>query len=185
MTDFDECVSQFACPASLALVSAVWLRRMRLTPLAIGIGALFLVPGLTHAEHKADRTLQVRYELAKRRAGLLLHVRINGTPAVMILDTGSAHTIIQPDVLGGQAPKVAPAHPGADGAGFLGDAVGYDVQLELGEWRWKHRRVVVMDLARLLSFYDERVDGLLGLDFLQEFSSVLIDTETRKITFRK
>lgn len=42
-----------------------------------------------------------------------------------------------------------------------------------------------MDLARLLAVYDERVDGLLGLDFLQEFSSVLIDTETKKITFRK
>lgn len=158
---------------------------MRLRHLAIRIAALFLLLGVSHAENRADRILQVPYELAKRRAGLLLHVRINGRPAVMILDTGSAHTIIQPGVLGGEAPRVAPARPGASGAGFLGDAVGREVQLQVGEWEWKRRRVVVMDLARLLAVYDERVDGLLGLDFLQEFSSVLIDTETKKITFRK
>ena len=67
---------------------------MRVRHMAIGIAALFLLLGLSHAENKADRTLQVPFELAKRRAGLLLHVRINGRPAVMILDTGSAHTII-------------------------------------------------------------------------------------------
>ena len=158
---------------------------MRLTSFAIGIGAFFLLLGLTHAEHKADRTLQVAYELANRPGGMLLHVKINDTPALMILDTGSAHTIIQPRVLGGKAPKVAPAPPPPEGVGFIGDAVGYEVQFQLGEWQWKRCTVVVMDLSRVLAVYNERVDGLLGLDFLKQFSSVLIDTQTRKITFRK
>jgi hypothetical protein len=158
---------------------------MRLRYLVIGICALPILLGSTKPEEKADRTLQVPYELAKRRAGLLLHVRINGAPAVMILDTGSAHTIIQPDVLGSKAPNVAPVFPAPRSAGFIGDAVGYEVLLQVGEWKWKRRAVVVMDLARLLAAHDERVDGLLGLDFLQEFSSILIDRETRTITFRK
>ena len=158
---------------------------MRLKYLVIGISVLPILLGSTKAEDKTDRTLQIPYELAKRRAGLLLHVRINGAPAVMILDTGSAHTIIQPDVLGSKAPNVAPVYPVPKSAGFIGDAVGYEVQLQVGEWKWKRRGVVVMDLARLLAAYDERVDGLLGLDFLQEFSSILIDRETKTITFRK
>ena len=87
--------------------------------MAIGIAALFLLLGLSHAENKADRTLQGPFELAKRRAGLLLHVRINGRPAVMILDTGSAHTIIQPGLLDTEAPRVTPARPDASGAVFL------------------------------------------------------------------
>ena len=37
---------------------------MRLTYLAVGIGALFLTLGLTHAENKTERSLQVPYELA-------------------------------------------------------------------------------------------------------------------------
>jgi Aspartyl protease len=158
---------------------------MRLTSLAIGIGALFLLPGLTRAQHKADRTLQVPYELANRRGGMLLHVKINDTPALMILGSGSAHTIIQPRVLGGSAPKLAPARPRPEGVGFIGDAVAYEVQFQVGEWKWKRCTVVVMDLAHVLAVYSERVDGLFGLDFLQEFSSVFIDTKTRKITFRK
>jgi len=158
---------------------------MRLKYLVIGICALPILLGSTKPEDKADRTLQVSYQLARRRDGLLLHVRINGAPAVMILDTGSAHTIIQPDVLGSKAPNVAPVHPTPKSAGFIGDAVGYEVQLQVGEWKWKRRPVVVMDLARLLAAYDERVDGLLGLDFREEFSSILIDKETRKITFRR
>ena len=158
---------------------------MRPRILATGIIAVFILLGLTPAENKADRSMQVPYELAKRRAGLLLHVRINDTPAVMILDTSSAHTIIRPDVLGSDAPKVTPTHPSSRGVGFIGDAVGYEVQLQLGKWKWKHHPVVVMDIARLLAVYDERVDGLLGLDFLEGFSSVLIDTHAKKITFRK
>jgi len=157
---------------------------MRFRNLAIGIVALLMLLGVTPAEDKADGTLQVPYELAKRRAGLLLRVRINGAPAVMILDTGSAHTIIRPGVLGRDAPKVIPADPGSKGVGFIGDAVGHEVQLQVGEWRWR-RPVVVMDVARFLAVYDDRVDGLLGLDFLEEFSSILIDTRARKITFHK
>ena len=140
--------------------------------------------GSSLAQEKAARVLKVPYELAKRRAGLLVQVRINDIPAVMILDTGSAHTIIQPDLLGSKAPKVAPANP-INGVGLTGDAVACEVQLQLGEWKWKRRRVAVMNLTRLLAVYDERVDGLLGLDFLEEFSSVSIDIQARKITFRK
>jgi hypothetical protein len=159
---------------------------MRLSHLAIGICVLPMLLSSTEAANRTDhRALQVAYELVNARAGMLLHVRINDTPALMILDTGSTHTIIQPRVLGSKAPKVAPAHPGPEGVGFIGDGVGYEVQLQVGEWKWKRCTVVVMDLARVLAVYNERVDGLLGLDFVEEFSSILIDRETRTITFRK
>lgn len=137
------------------------------------------------AEDKPDRDLRVPYEVANRRAGLLLHVRINGTPVMMILDTGSAHTIIQSGILGNEAPRIARARPADKGAGFLGDAVGCQVQFQIGSWKWERRTVVVMDLSALLAAYDERVKGVIGLDFMDEFATILIDRATKRITFSR
>ena len=40
-----------------------------------------------------------------------------------------------------------------------------------------------MDLSQVLSAYKERVDGLLGLDFLLEFSQAVIHLKKRVVTF--
>ncbi len=38
-----------------------------------------------------------------------------------------------------------------------------------------------MDLSQVLSAYTEEPDGVLGLDFLQEFSSIIIDIKAKAI----
>ncbi len=39
-----------------------------------------------------------------------------------------------------------------------------------------------MDLSRVLSNYQERIDGLLGLDFFLQFSQVALNLEDRAVT---
>lgn len=68
------------------------------------------------------------------------------------------------------------------GGGVIGDAVGREVTLEVGQRQWQRRRVAVMDLSQTLSVYKERIDGLLGLDVLLEFSQAVIHFKNRLVT---
>lgn len=154
-------------------------RRMRLNRIAVGSCALALVFIVAKAGAAGDRTLKIPYESATKRRAMLIHVRINDTPALLIMDTGSPHTIVQPGVLRKKAGTVSPAQAATNGVGLVGQAVREDVSFQLGQWK-SRRAVVIMDLSRILPAYDERIDGLLGLDFLQEFPSVVIDSKAKR-----
>ncbi len=127
-------------------------------------------------------SLRVPFQYAAGLGSLLIRARINGKPAVLILDTGASHIIVRPAFLG-IAPE-ALARPHARG-GITGDAVADEVTLELGGQVWQRRRVSVMDLTNVLAPYKEPVDGLLGLDFLFDFSQAALDFQQRVITCRK
>lgn len=40
-----------------------------------------------------------------------------------------------------------------------------------------------MDLSQVLAVYQQQIDGVLGLDFFQEFSSVTFDLKQKVILF--
>jgi hypothetical protein len=110
----------------------------------------------------ADRiSEQVHFEYAQGRDSILLHVQVNGKPAFLILDTGSAHTLLRPEVVGVDPKELIPTEV-ASGGGFLGDAVGREVTLQVGSLKWEKRKVAVMDLTQVLSAYQEKIDGILG-----------------------
>ncbi|HTS46409.1 MAG TPA: retropepsin-like aspartic protease [Bryobacteraceae bacterium] len=122
----------------------------------------------------------VPFDFAADRGSLLVRARINNRAAILIVDTGSSHTILRPSAAG-----VNPAELRAPrvGAGVIGDAVGREVTLEVGQRVWQRRRVSVMDLSAALSAYQEKIDGLLGIDFFLEFSQAVIDLNKRVFTF--
>jgi hypothetical protein len=124
-------------------------------------------------------TLIVPFRFASGRASLLVQARVNLRPALLIVDTGSSHTILRPSIAGVDARELAQPRIGA---GFVGDAVGREVTLGIGQ-HISHRRVSVMDLSNILSAYEERIDGLLGIDFLLDFSRAVIDFKERTIAF--
>lgn len=126
-----------------------------------------------------DGELTVPFDFAVDRGSLLVHVRVENRPAVLIVDTGSSHTILRPSTVGMTAAELAAPRTGG---GVVGDAVGREVTLEIGQRRWQRRRVAVMDLSQTLSVYKERIDGLLGLDLLFEFSQAVIHFKTRVLT---
>ncbi len=113
------------------------------------------------------------------RGSLLIPARINGRAGLLLLDTGSSHTILRASVAGVNPAQLAPPMAGP---GVIGDAVGQEVTLEVGG-HVQQRRVAVMDLSQALSTYREKIDGLLGLDFMLEFSQTVIDLKARVITF--
>jgi Aspartyl protease len=123
--------------------------------------------------------LTIPFFLASGRGSLLIRARINRRDALLIVDTGSSHTILQPAVAGVNPTELAAPRVGP---GIMGDAVGQDVTLEVGP-HISQRRVSVMDLSSALSVYQERIDGLLGIDFLMDFSQTVINLKDRVITF--
>jgi hypothetical protein len=57
------------------------------------------------------------------------------------------------------------------------------IQIELGSRSWARWPTVVMNISRILRAVDENIDGLLSLDFLQQFSQVILDPRACTITF--
>ena len=120
------------------------------------------------------------FQYAVGRGSLLIRARINRKVAVLIVDTGASHIIVQPALLGIDPKRLFRTRPGA---GVIGDAIGQEVTLEMGDSVWPRRRVSVMDLTAVLSEYKEPIDGLLGLDFMLEFSQATINLKDRILTF--
>jgi hypothetical protein len=136
--------------------------------------------GQAKTEHAGIQTLTVPFEFAAGRGSLLIPARLDRRPTLLIVDTGSSHTVVRPAAVGiGPGELAAPR----TGAGVIGDAVGRVVTLEIGDRVWQRRRVAVMDLSAALAVYEEKIDGLLGIDFLLEFSQAVIDMKRRVVSF--
>src|SRR6266481_10127452 len=60
--------------------------------------ALLLVASTSLAS--PDPSLQVSFKYSTGRNSVLIAARINEKPVLLILDTGSAHTILRPEVVG-------------------------------------------------------------------------------------
>src|SRR5690349_11528344 len=46
-----------------------------------------------------SQSLRLHFEYATSRNSILVHVKVNDTAAVLIVDTGSSHTVIRPELL--------------------------------------------------------------------------------------
>jgi predicted aspartyl protease len=153
----------------------MWTRRE-----AFRRAAAFLAATAGPARSQTPPNVVVPFQYAVGRGSILIRARINRKPAVLIVDTGSSHIIIRPALLGIDPKRLFGTRPGA---GVIGDAIGQEVTLEVGDSVWPRRRVSIMDLTAALSAYNEPIDGLLGLDFLLEFSQATINLKDRILTF--
>ena len=128
----------------------------------------------------AGEAFTIPFRFASGRGSMLVQARVSGRAALLILDTGSSHTILMPSIAGVNRAELA--RPWSD-AGIIGDAVSREVTLEIGECVVQRHRVSVMDLSQALSAYREKIDGLLGIEFLLRFSLASLDFKRRSITF--
>lgn len=148
---------------------------------AASLVAAFVTPAPGQRQGNVNRKeLTIPFDFAVGRGSILVRVRIDSRPAVLIVDTGSAHTILRPSIAGVSPSELAAPR---SGAGVVGAAVGREVTLEIGQRVWPRRRVAVMDLSRSLAAYREKIDGLLGMDFFLEFSRAIIHLKDRRFTF--
>jgi predicted aspartyl protease len=149
---------------------------------AIALMAAFAAqaPGQGKTGNRSSQAVTIPLEFAAGRGSLLVRARINRQVALLIVDTGSSHTVLRPSVAGVNPGELAKPRTGA---GVIGDAIGQVVTLEIGQRVWSSRRVTVMDLSEALSPYREKIGGLLGLDFLLEFSQVVINLKEALVSF--
>lgn len=131
----------------------------------------------------ADRALKVPFDYANPKNSILVQVKVNDRPALLVLDTGSSHTVLRPELLHIKPSELMPTRRSSSAGGFIGDAIGRQVSLQVGNWKWQKWRVAVMDLSQVFPVYQQQIDGILGLDFFEEFSSVTIDMKEKTILF--
>jgi hypothetical protein len=131
----------------------------------------------------ADETLKVPFECAIGKNAFLIHAWINDKPALLILDTSSPETVLQPGILGINLAEFAKDERLHAPGSLRANAISREIELRVGNMTWKRWTVKVMDQSRALSVYLDSPDGVLGLDFLQEFSRVMFDLEGKTVTF--
>jgi Aspartyl protease len=113
---------------------------------------------------------------------ILVSVRVNGKPAVLILDTGSNTTILSPEISGLNPARLPRAAPPRKGTGFVGDGRWGQATLTIGTTVWKDKRVLVVDTKDLCRAFQRKIDGILGQDILDEFKYVEINLEEKRLT---
>lgn len=106
---------------------------------------------------------------------ILLNAKLNGDPIVMILDTGSSHSLFDARVFGMSPAQLQAARLNARGLGLNADVVWRSANLQLAEQRWNNQPVEVADLSKLSKIYGRTIDGILGQDVLRSFDSVQIN----------
>jgi hypothetical protein len=137
------------------------------------------------ARRKPGDSVKLPFDYTSNRNALLVYVSVNGKEALLILDTGSAHTVLRPEAVGVKRKELSAGHVSPGGGGFIGDAVGREVTLQVGERVWPKYRIVVMDLSQVLAAYQENLDGVLGMDFLQSYNHIAIDLREHKIVLSR
>jgi len=88
---------------------------------------------------------------------ILVDVKVNGKPAILVLDTGAIQTQVDRKAMGQSA-----------------DLSVLYVDLQISECRLRDFRILATDLTRILRDIPH-VDGILGEDWLRSFHSVHID----------
>jgi len=109
---------------------------------------------------------------------------VDGKPAVLIVDYGSSKTIISLE-LGNHRAYAQNTVSTSKGSGWTGAGVSAKATLTVGPFTWRDRRVVVMDLHELSISLGQKVDGLLGMDFLSEFNLVILDSKHHKLILER
>jgi hypothetical protein len=112
---------------------------------------------------------------------MLVTVEINGKPAVLILDTGSNHTIVSSRFVDVATPPLKDTVTTERGSGLSGRGVFTRASLKVGQVLLLDHPVLAMDMKEMSKSFGENIDGLLGMDFLQEFERVVLDLRQHKL----
>jgi predicted aspartyl protease len=115
---------------------------------------------------------------------LLIRAEVNGQPATLILDTGSNHTTISSRFVDVATPALRDKVSGQKGSGYSGTGVFTRASLKVGPLLWRDHRILAMDMKEISKSLGENVDGLLGMDFLNEFEIVVVDLRQHKLILR-
>lgn len=112
---------------------------------------------------------------------ILVDGKVNGNPAIFLVDTGADRTVVSARVYGNVLLKMQQLRRNRHGAGVSGASVTLTADLALAHRLWTSQRVSVMNLDELNESLKLHIDGLIGQDILREFRYVRIDYHTHTI----
>jgi predicted aspartyl protease len=127
---------------------------------------------------------EIPFESSRVFGLVLINVEVNGKLAVLIVDTASNHTVISSELVDGPARNLDNIAVTGKGSGFTGAGVFTIATLEVGPITWRNHKVVAMDMHALSKSLGQKADGLLGMDFFNDFELVMVDLKNHKLILR-
>ena len=145
--------------------------------IAVALGVVFTTPTFS----QTSREYEIPFENSRLFGLKIIRVEANGKPAVLIIDTASNHTILSSDFELVRTRTLDRAFATSKGSGLTGGGIFATASLKVGPINWRDHKVVLMDLHELSKSFGQRIDGLLGADFLNEFELVIFDSKHHKL----
>ena len=170
------CFLILSIKATLASFSPMVHRCVLAVALAFAVG----FPVLPQSSNQAA----VPFRFSHTFGLILINAEVNGTPALLVLDTGSNHTAISPRFVDVASPYLGNRVSTERGSGYSGTGVFTKVSLKVGPLVWRDHRVLAMDMKEISGTLGENVDGILGVDFLSEFEIFVVDVRHHKLILR-
>jgi hypothetical protein len=115
---------------------------------------------------------------------ILISAEVNGAPALLVLDTGSNHTAISPRFVDVASPHLRNKVSSERGSSYAGTGIFTKASLKVGPVVWRDHQILAMDMKEISGTLGENVDGILGMDFLSEFETVVVDVRHHKLILR-
>jgi hypothetical protein len=140
-----------------------------------------LFPAFLLTATAAAEMVELPLETSRSGSAILVRAVINHRPAILVLDTGAALTVIGPELARLETGDLAPTRFSADGPGLEARGRWVEATLEIGGRRFGRRTIGAMRLEEVSRALGEKVDGLLGQDLLREFGQVTIDFRRRMV----
>jgi gag-polyprotein putative aspartyl protease len=142
---------------------------------------LLLLMPLPNPVHSAT----VRIPFRTVQSLIVVEGRVNGNPAIFLLDTGANRTIVSAKIYGNLRFELQRMPRRQAGPGLVGYSLRRSADVGLGQNMWTAQQVSVMDLDELKQMLHMEFDALLGQDFLRQFRSVRIDYHAHVIELQQ
>jgi hypothetical protein len=130
------------------------------------------------------RPAEIPFQFSRAFGLMLIRAEVNGRPAVFVLDTASNHTTVSSRFVDVTTPPLRDTVSSEKGSGFSGTGIFTRASLKVGPVVWRDHQILAMDLKEISKSLGENIDGLLGMDFLNEFESVMVDLRQHKLILR-
>jgi len=124
------------------------------------------------------------FKVSQRFHCILLEGVVNGKAASLLLDTGSSHIILRPEIV--QLLGSFQAAPPAKGSALGGAGRWTKANMNVGNQTWLGHDVLAMSgVHDVQGSIGQKVDGILGEGHLNEFREVTINYQTHSVTMTR
>ena len=130
---------------------------------------------------QASKPVEIPFRFSRSFDLILVAANVDGHPAILVLDTGCTHTMINSLIVNASVPDLRRSVDTARGSGYSTKGFYTTAWLRVGPVNWRDHPIIVMETKELSKTLGQEIDGLLGMDFLSEFETVIVDLKQRKL----